>query len=199
MPGSRITVLLLTLLLALPGCGSSPPVRFFTLEPAATGYAPDRVGATVLGLGPLRIADYLKRPQFVTRGEDAELIVDELNRWAEPLGTAIHRTLADNVDGLLDGVAVVAFPDTDTANIDVRVVGRVYRFDVDTAGLAVLEVQWRIENADGADVTPPRRDRYEARAARREDPSAIAAALNDTLAGFSRDIAQAVRGLDTTG
>lgn len=195
MPAPKPGALIIAAMLVLQACGSSPPVRFFALEPMAIEYARDPDDAIVLGLGPLRIADYLKRPQLVTRGDDAELIIDELNRWAEPLGAAIHRTLADNVDGLIDGVAVVGFPDTDTATLDYRIVGRVYRFDADRAGLAVLEAQWRVEDADGADIVPPRRERYEARAARRDSPAAVTAALTDTLGQFSRDIADAVQTL----
>ena len=198
MPAPRKTALFIIAMLALQACGSSPPVRFFALEPMSVEYAQDPEDAVVLGLGPLRIADYLKRPQLVTRGDDAELIVDELNRWAEPLGAAIHRTLADNVDGLLDGVAVVGFPDTDTATLDYRVVGRVYRFDVDRSGLAVLEVQWRLEDSDGGDISLPRRERYEARTGQRNDPAAVTAALTNTLGQFSRDIADAVQMLTAT-
>lgn len=198
MSAPRTTAFFIIAMFALQACGTSPPVRFFALESMSVEYAEDAEDAIVLGLGPLRIADYLKRPQLVTRGDDAELIIDELNRWAEPLGAAIHRTLADNVDGLLDGVAVIGFPDTDTATLDYRVVGRVYRFDVDRAGLAVMEVQWRLEDADGADIAPPRRGRYEARTGQRNDPAAATAALADTLGQFSRDIADAVQTLITS-
>lgn len=187
--------MLLAAAFILEACGSSPPVRYFSLQPMPAEHSSDTPAALVLGLGPLRLADYLKRSQMVTRGDDAEIVVNQLTRWAEPLGTAIQRILATNVDGQLDSVAVVGFPDTDTAELDYRIVGRVQRFDVDRSGLAVLEVQWRVEDADGVTVLPPRRDRYEAAAARRSDPALHVAALTDTLGQFSRTIAAEVREL----
>jgi len=180
---------------ALGACGSSPPVRFYSLAPIDDAYVDDPADARVLGLGPLRMPEYLKRPQLVTRGEGAEILVNETTRWAEPLEAAMHRTLATNVDHLLDDVAVVGFPDTDTVGIDLRVVGRVLRFDVDRSGLAVLEVQWRFERDNGIDLGTPRRDRFEARSPGHDDTAADAAALNDTLAQFSRRIAEALRAL----
>jgi hypothetical protein len=35
---------------------------------------------------------------------------------------------------------------------------------------------------------PPRRSRYETRAARSDDPAMVASAMNDALAMFSRDV-----------
>jgi len=185
--------LFITLLITLQGCGSSPSVRFYALEPLAIEYATDPEGAAVLGLGPLRIPDYLHRSQLVTRGYESELVIDEYNRWAEPLSTAVHRTLANNVDALLDTVAVVSFPST--ASVDYRLVGQIQRFEVDARGIALLDVQWRVEDANGEELTPPRRSSYEHRASRRDDPEAGVAALNEMLGQFSRDIAAGVQGL----
>lgn len=188
--------LFIVLLFALQSCGSSPPVRFFALQSIPVDYATDPEDAVVLGIGPVRVADYLLRSQLLTRGDGAELVFDEFNRWAEPLSTAVHLTLAQNVDALLDTVAVVSFPST--ASLEYRLVGRIYRFDVDFSGLAVLDVQWRLEDANGEDLTPPRRSRYQHSANRRDDPAAGVAALSDTLGQFSRDIALDVQSLLAT-
>ena len=77
--------------LLLTACGSSPPVRYFSLSSTVTGGGQDAENAVVLGLGPIRMAEYLNRSQIVTRGSDAEIKVDEFNRWAEPLGLVFHR------------------------------------------------------------------------------------------------------------
>jgi len=199
MAGYRKNALLLMLSVFLvQACGSSPPVRYFSLEPIDVDYRQDGEDSLVLGLGPLRLADYLKRSQVITRGDNTEILVDQQHRWAEPLDTAVQRTLATNVDRLLDSVAVVSFPDTDTTAVDYRVVGRVHRFDVDRSGMAVLEVQWRIQDADGGPVIAPRRDRYTA-TSRRRDPGAHAAALRETLGEYSRTVAGVVEELPPAG
>ena len=72
------------LCLALAGCGSSPPVHYYRLDVTPETYVRDPEGAVVLGIGPLRIPDYLSRSQIVTRAGNSEMIIDDFNRWAEP-------------------------------------------------------------------------------------------------------------------
>lgn len=178
---------------ALAACGTSPPVRYYSLEPIAADYATDRDDAAIVGLGPLRMPDYLDRSHMVIRGDGNQVLVDDINRWAEPLGKAVHRILAANVDGLLASVIVVAFPHTTVAGLGYRIAGRIDRFDADRAGRAVLAVQWRVEDRDGHILVPPRRDRYEASVGAPGDADARAHAMNELLATYSRDIAEVLR------
>jgi hypothetical protein len=76
--------------------------------------------------------------------------------------------------------------------IDMRVVGRVFRFDTNSAGLAVLDVQWGAGDGGKETLVEPRRSRYEARASDPQDYDAIVIALNETLDAFSRDVAAAL-------
>lgn len=178
--------------LSLGACGSSPKVRYYGLESIDVEYQRDPEGSPMVGIGPLRIPAYLKRSQMVTRGQGAELIVDDFNRWAEGLDEAIHRTIASNVDSLLDSAVVVAFPTSTLVDVDYRMIGRIDRFDTDSAGLAVLDVQWGVSTADGDTVVPARRTRYESRASAAGDPAAIARAMSDIIEHFSRDIAREI-------
>ena len=187
MESTRMTVSVLVLLLA--ACGSSPPARFYSLQPLDLAYKADANDAVVMYLGPLRLPEYIARTQIVTRGEGAEMIVDDYHRWAEPLDDAIPRIVAVNVDNLLDRVIVVAFPSGNLVEAEYRLQGSIVRFDADAAGRAVLIVQWGITTSDGDVLVPPRRSQYEARASRPGDPGAVAIALNDTVAQFSRSIA----------
>jgi uncharacterized lipoprotein YmbA len=177
--------------LLLVACGSSPPVRYFSLSPADSAQREDSDDAVTLGLGPLRMPEYLNRSQIVTRGAGAEMKVDEFSRWAEPLGDAIHRVVSTDVDKLLDGVVVIAFPweSAVRAQVDYRLLGNVVRFDADRSGRIVLEAQWGIVDVESEVAVPTHRSHYEARAASSEDPAGVAVAMNEALAKFSRDIA----------
>ena len=177
--------------LLLVACGSSPPVRYFSLSPMDSALGQDPDDAITLALGPLRMPDYLNRSQIVTRAGGAEIQVDEFSRWAEPLRLALHRVVSADVDGLLDGVIVIAFPYDSMVRpqVDYRLLGDVIRFDADQSGRVVLELQWTITDTDSEVAVPIHRSRYEARAATADDPAAVAVAMNNALASFSRDIA----------
>lgn len=182
--------------LILAACGSSPAVHYYALEPVGNYVAHDDEGSPVMAVGAFRMPEYLNRSQFVTRGSGAEIIVDDVNRWAEPLDDAIHRVLATNLDVLLDSLVVVAYPSTAIAHNDYRLVGRIDRFISDPDGIVILRVQWGIADAKGAIVLPSRRARFESQAAKPGDPGSIAQAMSDALAQFGSAIAAEVDAMD---
>lgn len=178
--------------LLLTACSSSPPVRYFALSSTVAEGRQDPDDAVVLGLGPVGMAEYLNRSQLVTRGAGAEIKVDEFSRWAEPLALAFHRVVSTDVDNTMDGVTVLAFPweSVVRTQVDYRLLGDVIRFDADRSGRVVLETQWGIIAVDsGESAVRSRRTRYEAQAGSPDDPAAVASAMNQALAKFSRDIA----------
>lgn len=183
----------LAALFALAGCGSSPPVDYYTLQPIYESAPEDPGTASILGVGPLVIPGYIDRPQLVTQTSGRGVKVDEFNRWAEPLDIAIPRIVTINVDGLLDDVIAVTFPYPSRLQADYRLQGRIMRFDADLDGRAVLEIQWAIRDVDANMVINPRRDRYTAQASPVDDPNAIVIALNQTLEAFSRDVANTIQ------
>lgn len=187
----RTFILCVAAALIATACGSSPPVQYFTLSTASIATPEDPAGAAILGLGPMHVPEYLNRSQIVTRGPGAEVSVDEFSHWAEPLDLALHRVVAADVDNLLDGVIVISFPYDAVirSDVDYRVFGEIDRFDADRSGRVVLDVQWTIAKIGSGLVVPPRRSRYEARAARADDAGSVAEAMNDALREFSRDIA----------
>jgi len=188
---ARTITLCILASLMLVACGSSPPVRYYGLVPMSSDTTQDPVDAAILGIGPLSMPDYLNRSQIVTRGVGTEMQVDEFSRWAEPLGPALHRIVSTNVDNLLDGVVVVAFPHDSVVRtrVNYRLLGEVSRFEADRSGRVALDVLWSITEVGADLVVPPHRARYETQAVKDRDPAAISEAMNDALLLFSRDIA----------
>lgn len=179
--------------LLLTACGSSPPVRYFSLSTSVDAVGQEGDDTVALGFGPIHIPEYLNRSQLVTRGPGQEIKVDEFNRWVEPLSEALHRIVSTDVDNAVDGLVVVAFPWESAVRreVDYRLLGDVIRFDADRAGRVILDVQWSIMEVESAvRLVSPRRSRYEARAGSSGDPASIASAMNEALADFSRDIAR---------
>lgn len=187
---ARSITLCVLVSLLVAACGSSPPVRYFALSPMDSVQRQDPDDAVTLGLGPLRLPEYLNRSQIVTRGSGSELEIDEFSRWAEPLTLALHRVVSTDVDNMMNGVMVIAFPwEAVVRNeVDYRLLGEVTRFDADRSGRVVLDIQWAITDVSAGVAVAIRRSKYEARAASPDDPAIVASAMNDALAMFSRDV-----------
>ena len=195
MPSKTALIALAAFVLfMISACGSSPPARYFALNPIDAEYHQDPDDAVILGLGPLRIPDYLNRSQIVTRDLEAEMQVYEFSRWTEPLSIALPRIVATDIDNLLDQVVVIMYPyDAQVRSyVSYRLIGDINRFEADQSGLALLDVQWGIVDADGKMVVPVRRNRYQAQAAPGDDLNNVVGAMNDALSQFSRDVASKI-------
>jgi len=184
-------------LLLLSACSSSAPVRYYSMQPIDSDFHPDPDDSLMLGLGPLRMPEYLNRSQIVWRGDNAEIRVDDYNRWSEPLNDTVLRIVSRDVDNLLLGVVVVVFPyETFVRDqVDYRLVGDINRFEADSGGRVRLDVQWSVVDANSKTLVSVRRNSYQAQATNANDPGAVVMAMNDALAQFSRDIAEKLKPL----
>jgi uncharacterized lipoprotein YmbA len=181
------------LAVVLASCASSPPVHYYSLEPLLVTKTVDGPDSTMVGLGPMRLPEYLKRSRMVTRAAGTEIKVHEQARWAEPVDKAIHRVLAASVDSQLDDVIVVAYPYMETVPMHYTVLGQVVRFDSDQNGNVLLAVQWAVLDERRRALISPQRSRYETHAGDPNAPDQIARAMNEALNQFGRDIASQLR------
>lgn len=166
---------------------------FFLLSPAPppTDQAPVPV---VVGIGPVTIPGYLDRPQIVVRLSDNEVALSDTDRWAEPLGENVVRTLQEDLAALLPGSSYVAYPWYESAAPDYAVSLDVRRFEVDAGGAVVLEGTWRVMRG-GAEVGG--RAVRITESANGPDRAASVAAQSRALAELSGDIAGAVRAAES--
>ena len=185
-----LRLLAAAMLAVMAGCATSPPPRFYRLTAEAAQAAATSSRAVIVG--PFQFADYLDRPQIVTRSGANAVTVADFERWAEPLDANFQGVVADNVSRLLGSDRVLEFPAQAIMKPERRVTGRVSQLDVDASGLAVLQVQWGVLEGDGASAQPARRSRYEATAADKTYDAKVAA-LNAAVAKFSEDVAAAVK------
>lgn len=176
----------------LTACASPTPVRYYRIDALELAPAVPPDDADVMSIGRITFPEYLQRPHMVRRGQGAEMVVDELSRWAEPLDEAVPRILAANVDGLTENVVVVP-AQRGGLPPDYRLFASVLRLDTDLQGQTELVVQWSIAGREGASLVRPRTTRYQASARPAGDPGAMAEAVSDVLARFSQDVADALR------
>lgn len=183
---------LLASLLALAACvGSTPPARFYSLEPLAAADAP--VGAVAnLAIGPISLPEGLDRSQMVTRLSAFEVHIDEFARWAEPLDQAVARVMGANLGALLDAQWVAMVPGEGTLPDAVRVSVQVLRFEADSQQ-STLEARWQVWRGKSGDPIATRKSTC---VAERQggDAGSVAAAMSENLAQLAREVAGVVKG-----
>lgn len=182
--------------LALSGCGSSPDTRFYVLSTAlepARPLAGTEQGIAV-GVGPIALPEYLDRPQIVTRTDQNELQLAEFDKWAESLKDNVTEVLAENLALALPSRNVAAYPWKRAAQLDYQVVVKVIRFESGSGGESTLNARWSVWSGDGKSELLVRESRY-VEPAGGKDYRATVAAMSRALGRFSRDVADAIKGL----
>ena len=102
-------VLTLLAVFGLTAClgGMTPPSKFYSLTPIQHSQEVFKSVRLNIGVEEVKVPVYLDRPQIVTRKDNqVELNVSELNRWSEPLSTAMQRIIADNLAVYLPNASV---------------------------------------------------------------------------------------------
>lgn len=127
--------------------GPTPPSRFYLLR--ALEAPPERTDGPGIGVGPVRLAGYLDRPQIVRRRGSYALQLAEFDRWAEPLGESITRVVMANLAAALGTDRVQRHPWRDSRAVDLEVQLDVLRFDGPPEGPVELEVLWRLRTPAG--------------------------------------------------
>jgi len=141
-----ITFSLACLLLA--GCGTTQPSRFYMLSsiPEATIEKPlnQNEAKVHIGVGPIKVPKYLDRYPIVKRSDGAEVIIDDMHRWAEPLADNFARVMANNLYLLVGAADISINPWPNSNEIDYQVVVDVLRLDADINNNVVLSAHWTI-------------------------------------------------------
>lgn len=188
-----ITVIILAMF--LHGCSRSPNPRFYTLSAQPEQFAGARASQPnlVVGIGPIRLADYLDQSQIITRSGDNQLIKDEFNRWAGPFKNNFTNVLADNISSLLGTQQVHLFPWRQAVPIDYQVTVDVVRCDGRLGEAAVLESRWSIFRGPDKQLLTTRRSSL-TEPATGPDYADLVAAQSRAISRLSQEIVQAIRG-----
>ena len=141
----RRTALLLPLL-AL-GCTSPDPINF-TLR-AVPGPPGGGGGPRIVELRRISLAGYLDRSEIVRKQSDYQLSLTTRERWAEPLGGMIARTLAEDLNQRLPGTTVFTSTGSISTDPDATVEIDLQRFDAGTDGQVVLLAQAATSRGSG--------------------------------------------------
>lgn len=187
-------VLLLALLAGCIGRGlvtQEYVLTAMTANPGDGSHLP-ATGDVVVGVGPIELPGYLRRPQIMTREARNELRSSDANRWAGELESDVARVLAQNLALLIPSHSVSTFPWMNPTELDYRVSLRIDRFERGPDGNVSLEAGWTVMAGRGAHVLTARRSDIHQPTADR-GYSAVVNSMSDALAELSREIATAIR------
>ena len=201
MSCQRLGVIILLVCFISAGCSflevKPDPSRFFALTslPRTGQRAQDAAGtnALALGIGPIKFPGYLDRQQFVTRISQNRFAVAENDRWAEPLEENFSRVLSQNLSILLQTDRMIAYPWERSQQPTYQVQVEVLRFEPNAEQIVELWGRWSI--IEGTNKTVSVRETYLTRPTRDKSTEASVAALSETVADLSREIADAIRAI----
>jgi uncharacterized protein len=182
------------------GCFSPQPDRskFFVLAPSAdvaNSVAPAGLGAssaaTIIGLGPIKLPEYLDRDEVVTRVGPNRLELSNQDRWAEPLDNNFKQVIAQDLTQSLGTHSITFYPWPGTTRVDYQVRIDVYRFETDPATKANLVAHWQLLDGTGKLLYASDSNISE----QAQAGETVAAALSRTIDGLARQIASAIQSL----
>jgi uncharacterized protein len=191
------------LAMALSGCSLLAPkqdrTRFIMLTPITTTGASNGAPAIVapkstglaIGLGPVRLPDYLDRPELLIRTSANGFELSETDRWAEPVTDNFRHVLASDLTNLLGATNITQYPWYPGTRLDYVVHVQVQRFEPDKTQRAELMARWELRNPQGDQVLASRDiDVSHPMASLAGD--AAAAALSQDIAELAQQVASAI-------
>lgn len=189
-----LPVLLALAALLAGGClGRTPAPRFYALSPMQEeeGFSRRKSPTphAVIGIGPVRLADYLDNSRIVTRTGDNRLVKAEYDRWAGSFKNNVSNVLAENIGGLQGTDRIFLYPWRTSVTLDYQVVVDIIRLDGRLGEAAWLVARWSI--LAGPEKKLLKMDRADLREpVSGPDYADLVAAQSRALASLSRAIAQ---------
>ena len=180
------------LMVLLSGCGTSQKTDFYQLNAEANHALTGVEKGDIIGIGPIHLPEYIKRPQIVTRTSQYSLNVSEFNRWIEPFSDAITRVLVINLSNELVSNRIFWLPRSDRQYpLDLRVAIDIGRFDGELGKEVTLESRWIVFDKDDNPLQTHISIIHEP--IHGQTYKDLVIAMNNALNKLSQEIAQAAR------
>ncbi|MHB8381350.1 MAG: PqiC family protein [Candidatus Binataceae bacterium] len=170
--------------------------KFFVLSPvAAASPSSSSAGSSgmVIGIGPIKLPDYLERQEIVTRAAPNRLVLSGTDRWAEGLDGNFTQVFAQDLGATLGTQRIIFFPWYQTTAIDYQVQVNVYRFESDGKGTITLTAHWQILNGAGKMLYVA--DSTFAATAASPGATSVVAAMSTALNDLAQEIASKIASL----
>jgi len=186
--------------LILSGCISiptSPTPRFYALSAVNGNRVSKKIeiaSGLIIGVGPVKIPEYLDRPQMVTISQEKMLKFDEFDRWGESLDLGIARLIREDLTAMLPEANITMYPWNPLIAVKYQVVPELVQMDSQLDGDMHLIVQWSVIDLQNSKTVIIKRFDYRAIIVP-QNYSGLAKALSSSCAALSSQIAQELAAL----
>lgn len=129
------------------GCSHTEPSRYYVLNPIADTTSSSTPGFEtkhIIGVGPIKFPEYLTRSQIIRFSGKNEILVDEYNRWAEPIEENFTRVLRTNLTRLLPSSYAIGYPWERAQKVRFQVMLDIHQFEMEPDGTVSLNAHWTI-------------------------------------------------------
>jgi len=133
----------------LTGCTQTIPSQYYLLNPVADAAATSTLDANklhIIGIGPIKFPKYLNRTQLVYYSGTNKLVINEFDRWAEPLDQNFNRVLRTNLTRLVSSSYATGYPWKRAMPIQYQVIMEVHQFEMQSDGTVNLSAHWAVVN-----------------------------------------------------
>ncbi|MGB5619638.1 MAG: PqiC family protein [Desulfobacterales bacterium] len=181
----------------LNGClGRSQSPRFYTLSPVTENKAmaqSDTPASDVnIGIGPIKLADYLDQSKLVTRTGDNRIVKAKFDLWAGAFKDNLTNVLAENIGILLPTERIYIYPWRLSEPMDYQIILDVVRFDGDLGEDAWLVARWSIVGGKDKELLAVNRSSIREPVSG-PDYNALVSAQSRALAKLSHEIVKAIQ------
>ena len=195
-PFSRgLPVILAIAAIFLGGYRSQSP-RFYALNPIQEDQVISKrkspAQSAVIGIGPVKLADYLDQTVLITRTSDNQAVKAQFDRWVGSFKDNFTNVLADNIGFLLSTERIYLYPWRLSVPIDYQIVLDIVRCDGRLGDAAWLEVRWSIFEGPGKKLLKASRSSIREPMTGAEYGDLVAA-QSRALAKLSQEIAAAIQ------
>ncbi len=176
------------------GClsiSNSPEPRFYMLKTMDKGQVSEKFDiepGVIAAVGPIGIPEYQDRPQIVTMDKEGMLKFAQVDRWGEPLDSALGRLITDNLTVMLPAASFHIYPCNFAIPLTYQVVVDVIQLDSRLDKDMFLVCQWSIIDAKNRQMLLTKRSEFR-QPVNPHNYSGLTGALSAACASLSSEIA----------
>jgi len=185
------------LILIISGCISipnSPTSRFYMLSIVDENQVSKKIDLAsnmVIGVGPVKIPEYLNRPQMVTLSKEKMLQIAQFDRWGESLDLGVASLIREDLTVMLPKAKLTLYPWNSSVVVKYQVIAEIVQLDSELNGDMSFVVQWMIIDVQNSKVMIIKRSAFH-QPIIPPNYSGLAKTLSSACASLSSQIAEAL-------